>query len=391
MNEPLSVVLLGASPERRQLVVAALDGVASVKFGASPLAAAGALIVLVDLGGQDLESSLHLLEDVGVSEPAAALVALGTNKDAGLILRAMRAGAREFAVPEAAGELAAIVSALAGQKKAREPRGTIVSIFPAKGGTGATTIATNLAGALVEENRRVILVDVDAQFGDVLVFLDMASTYSIAEVVKNLHRLDRDLLLSSLTRHASGVSVLAQADSLGDVPAIEALQITVVLQFLARHFDFVICDGIRGFDDLSVAVLDASDKIELLLTQDVPSLKNAKHLLEVFDRLGYDPKKIDLVVNRFHKDASIDLHAVAENLGAEPRATLANDYASAMDAMNRGVLLGQVAPRSKLTADIARLAALLSGITPPVRVGFLRSLFGNGGSHAEPQRAPETA
>lgn len=398
MNERPIVVLLGASAQRQAMAAPLLDDIATVRTAATVLAAAtlGPRIVIVDLAAPDLESALRTLEDVRATMPGVQLVALGASKDPDLILRAMRAGAREFAVLGQDNELADVIASLITRAAEERPGGKIVSMFPAKGGMGATTLATNLAAALRagpsgrKERRRVLVVDFDRQLGDVLVFLDMTSSYSIPEVIKNLHRLDRELLLSSLACHSPGLYVLAHSHSLEDADAVTAAQVPALLQMLARHFDYVLCDGFRGFDELSVAVLDASHQIELLMSQDVPSLKNAKYCLEVFDRLGYEESKVNLVVNRYHKGGAIDLSAIAENLGRAARCTLANDYRAAIGAVNRGVLLSEAAPRSKLTEDIAQLATRLSGGAPGPLGGFFQTLFGRGErprkDNADPER-----
>jgi pilus assembly protein CpaE len=380
MNDLPTVVLLGASEPRQAATASLLQQVAVVRVGATVLAAAslGPRLVLVDLAVHDIEGALRTIEDVGATMPNVQLVALAASKDPDLILRAMRAGAREFAVLGPGSELPQIVQRLSQHAQDQRATGKIISVFPAKGGAGGTTVATNLAGALQRGGKRVVVVDFDQQLGGVLVFLDMAESYTIADVVKNLYRFDRDLLYSSLARHASGLYVLARPHTLEDVEALTAQQIASLLQLLSRHFDYVVCDGLRGITELSVAVLDASHEIEVLLLQDVPSLKNAKHCLEVFDRLGYEHGKVQLTVNRYHKGVTIDLGAIAENLGRHVSCTLANDYRAASAAVNRGVLLGEAAPRSKLNQDIEQLANRIAGVTTERRPSFFGSLFGRG-------------
>ena len=381
MNERTTVVLLGASQERHALAAAALANTASV---VREFAATGGptKIVLVDLAG-DLERGLRTIGEVRQTMPAAQVVAVAASKDSEVILRAMRAGACEFALLSDARELEAMVHVLAKKTAREEPSGTVVSVFPAKGGVGATTIATNLACASCVGDRRVLLVDFDRHSGDVLAFLDMAPHQSIADVVKNLHRLDRELLLSSIARHASGVYVLAHSESLEEGDTVSASQVTALLQLAARHFDLVVCDGLGGFDEASVAVLDASSRVELVLTQDVITLKNAKRCLELFHRLGYGRDKVELLVNRFHSKAAIDLDALVENLGLEVRSTIANDYGAVIAATNRGVPVASAAPKSKVASDVAVLAARLSGVEHEKRRGFLGGFF----RRSEPARA----
>ncbi|WP_394841978.1 AAA family ATPase [Pendulispora brunnea] len=370
MSERPTVVLLGATRERHASVTAALEPIAFLSKEVNSLALSKSRIVLVDLT-YDLERGLRAVEEVRRVIAQVQIVAVADAKDPEVILRAMRAGACEFVVLADGRELAAVVKLLL-QRGARESRtGTILSVFPSKGGVGATTAAVNLACALSRLEARVLLVDFERQLGAVLAFLDLAPRESIGDVAKNLHRLDRELLLSSLAHHASGPYVVAQPDSLEDGDAVTAAQATEVLQFAARHFDYVICDGLRGFDELSVAVLDASSRVELVLTQDVIALKNAKRCLSVFQRLGYDKDKVEILINRYQSKAPIDVAAASDNLGLEVRCTVANDYPAAVAALNRGLPIESVAPRSPAVRDLGELARRLTG-TPPEKP---RNLF----------------
>lgn len=394
MNEHPQVLLLGASRQRQKLAMSVLAQVATVHFDVAalstpPTSAAAVRVVLVDLAGPDPDAALRTLTDVHASAPDAQLVALAASKDPDLILRAMRAGACEFALLDDPEELPRIVSSLMEKGAEKAATGTVISVLGVKGGSGATTFATNLAGALCSHGKRVLLVDFDRHAGDVLVFLDVTTHYTLQDVARNLHRLDRDLLLSSLTRHGSGVYVLAQPDALEELEPVDADAVPSLLGLFARHFDYVVCDGLCGFTELSVAVLDASQRVELLFVQDVPSLKNAKHCLGACERLGYDDTKVRLLVNRYQKDVAIDLSAIADSLGREVYGTLSNDYRAASAAVNRGVLVNEASPRSKLTLDVATIAADIAGIAPKPRGGFLSALFGRASSAPSPTRTPK--
>jgi pilus assembly protein CpaE len=313
----------------------------------------------------------------------------------------MRAGAREFVVPGEGGELERVVGEQWRRLFAEEPAGRILTAFSVKGGLGATTLATNLAGVLAREGKRVVLVDLDLQLGDVLVFLDAASRYTIADVLHNLKRLDHDLLLSSLTRHPSGMYLLAQSDRLDDADKVSAAQIGTLLSFLARHFEYVVCDGLRGFDELALAALDAAHHVLMIVAQDVPAVKNAQRCLDVMRRLGYGEDKLRLVVNR-HQKSEIDLQSIADTLATPVHGAVANDFVTVSRAINRGQLLADVAPRARVAEDLMRLGQQLTGVQKRERKGFLRGLFSSsattatresgdnseGASH-EPQRAPE--
>jgi len=306
------------------------------------------------------------------------VIVLSATKDPELILRAMRAGAKEFVLESDHEELKLAVRSQAQPSDQAEGSGSIIAIFGAKGGVGSTTIAANLSGALQDTGQRVCLLDLDLHLGDVLSFMDVAGNYSITDVLANMSRLDRDLLSSSMTKHASGVNVLAQSVKMEEAEHIKGQDITSLLNFLKKNYDRIVIDGVRGFDEISLAALDASQHLLMVLTQDVPAVRNGQRCLELFSRLGYDQTKVRLILNRYQKSSKITLDVIAETLKVPVTHAISNDFVSVIDAINRGLLLKDAAPRAKLTQDIQALAPLVSGPSKVEgqRKRFLSGLFG---------------
>ena len=313
-----------------------------------------------------------------VTAAGGIVIVVSQTKGSDLILRAMRSGAREFVVDTDVEEIQMAVRAQAAHLEAQTD-GSVITVFPAKGGVGSTMIATNLAGALQRKGMRVCLVDLDLHLGDVVSFMDIAGSYSIGDLLSNLARLDRDLLETSITKHSSGVAVLAQSGRMEESEHIAPADIGKLLGILRQHYDRVIVDGVRGFDEMSLAALDASQVLLMVLTQDVPAVRNAQRCLELFGRLGYDQQKVKLILNRYQKASKITLEVIADTLKAPVAHTISNDFVSIIDAINRGVLLVEAAPRAKLTQDISDLVSVVakeattqSKVTPK---GFLRGLL----------------
>ncbi len=313
-----------------------------------------------------------------VTAAGGIVVVVSQSKDSDLILRAMRSGAREFVVDT---DIEEIQMAVRAQAKNAEPseEGAIITVFPAKGGMGATSIAVNLAGAMQRKGLRVCLIDLDLHLGDVPSFMDITSNTSISEILSNLARLDRDLLETSITKHSSGVAVLAQSGSMEDSEHITAADLSKLLLVLKKHYDRVIIDGVRGFDEVALAALDVSQVLLMVMTQDVPAIRNGQRCLEMFGRLGYDQQKVKLILNRYQKASRITLDVIAETLKVPVSHTLANDFLSLIDSINRGVLLVDAAPRSKLTQDINDLVPIVAGgelfIEKAAPKGFLRGFL----------------
>jgi pilus assembly protein CpaE len=312
-----------------------------------------------------------------VTAAGGVVVVVSQTKESDLILRAMRSGAREFVVDSDVDEIQMAVRAQAVNLEAH-PDGSVITVFPAKGGVGSTMIATNLAGALQRKGLRVCLVDLDLHLGDVVSFMDIAGSYSISDLLSNLARLDRDLLETSITKHSSGVAVLAHSGRMEESEHIAPADIGKLLGILRQHYDRVIVDGVRGFDEMALAALDASQVLLMVLTQDVPAVRNAQRCIELFGRLGYDQQKVKLVLNRYQKASKITLEVIADTLKVPVAHTIANDFVSIIDAINRGVLLVEAAPRAKLTQDISDLVAIVGGETVVEKArpkSFLRGLL----------------
>jgi len=395
MQKP-NVLLLGASEVLESALRAALKE--SCKLIAVDVAAArvveeyqrrkaSAAIVVVDpmLAGSvvSISGTAHDTDPfAGVGNIAAAggpVIVVSPSKDPELILRAMRAGAREFVLDTDHEDLRHAIRVRATNQHVADSttQSSVVTVFGAKGGVGSTTIAANLAGALQASGQRVCLVDLNLHLGDVLSYMDVPGTYSITDLCANMARLDDDLLRTSMIHHESGVDVLAQSGKMEEAEQITAADVAALLSFLRRHYDRVVVDGVRAFDDISLAALDASQHVLMVLTQDVPAVRNGVRCLETFKRLNYDESKVRLVLNRHQKGSRITMDVVRDTLHMPVAHALSNDFASVIDAINRGLLLKDAAPRARLTHDIQGLLPLLAGpCEPPVRRSFFGGLFG---------------
>ena len=285
------------------------------------------------------------------------VVAVGPTKDADLILRAMRGGAHEYVL---VGDVDKLVRAIRDQGRPARATGlgSVVAIFPARGGAGATSIAVNLGGSVARLGERVCVVDLDLTMGDALSFLDLQGGYAISDVISNLGRLDRELLDASVVRHASGVHVLSQVERMEGTAGVDVTGITSLLEFLRQHFRLVIVDGLHTFDDHAVAALDASDHVLLVVTQEVPAVRRAQRCASFLRRLGHG-ERVRLLVNRYAKSAEVNTALLTETVALPVAATLSSDYPALVRCINRGALLADEAPRSILTREIDALHPLI--------------------------------
>jgi len=362
----------------RDALVTALPDLEPGKEEARALALKAAIAVVSVSGNRN--APFRLVRPLAAA--GTHVIVIGPDKDPDLILRAMREGAREYL---AEGETEKVVNAIRAQARppAKASSGSVVAVFPAKGGVGATSIATNLAGACVRNGDRACLIDLDLAMGDALAFLDLAGGYAISDVIANMQRIDRGLLDASVLRHRSGVHVLAQTEKMQEAAGIDPASVSSLIHFLRQHYNFTILDGLRTLDDHAVAALDACDHVLLVVTQEVPAVRRAQRCVSFLRQLGHDDNRVHLVVNRYSKAAEVKSELIAETVGLPVSATIASDYPALIRSINRGSLLQEEAPRSQLTKDVEALTRLIGyRPEPDEKPSLLKRFFSQKVVHA---------
>jgi pilus assembly protein CpaE len=326
------------------------------------------------------EAELRFVTRVAAECPRTAVICASRDASPDLILRSIRAGAREFlrlpVIPEEFRTVYARVSEVcAGQPEAPKKRGRVIASFSSKGGTGTTFVASNVAAGL---DAPTVLVDLNLHAGDLGLFLGVEPKFSIADVVENRDRVDDSLLRSFLTPHSARLSLLAaprEADSADDIEPEHVFQ---VLELLRERFDYVVIDPQHTFDAITLAALDQADDILLVLTLDIPAIRSTQRALQIFDRLGYPRHKLHVVVNRFSKQIDLDLRQVERFLGERVMGYVQSDYKTAVNSINLGKPLVEADPNSKIAAELRQITAQVTGLKPSAPAAEPRGrLFGS--------------
>jgi len=319
---------------------------------------AAAIITL----GANSDQAIKLIQRLAVETPKTALISAANNAAPDLLLQSLRAGAREFLkLPISADELKTVLDRVAAfsasQVEAPKKKGRMVAVFSSKGGCGTTFMATNLAAA---SSMRTVLVDLNLQAGDLPLFLGVDPKYSFADMAENRSRLDDSLIKSFVTPYSSNLSLLAAPREADSADEIEPEHVFEVLQRLRESYDYVVLDPQHTFDSITLAALDQSDEIVLVLTLDIPAIRSTQRALEIFDRLGYPRKKIRIVVNRWSKQIDLDLQQVEKFLGEPVVGFVPSDYQTAVTSINLGRPLVQSEPNSRIAQEIRRVARTIS-------------------------------
>lgn len=321
---------------------------------------------------KDPEAAIKLIMRINSEASDTAILATSGSTDGQLILKAIRAGAREFiTLPMSDVELQDALGRIAQQKfgggEGRSRSCEVIAVAGATGGVGTTSAAVNLGCVLAEETRNsVALVDLDLALGDADVFLDAIPDYTLADVVQNVSRLDIQLLKRSLTKHASGLYLLPRPVELRDIEGIEPESLRKVIGLLKASFSHLIIDLSKTYNVLDQVAIEAASRVLLITQLDLPCLRNVVRLMMSFDETDGLQEKVNIVVNRAGLDAGqISLKKAKETLGREIFALLPNDYRTMVEVRNNGVPLITQAPKAALTQAFREMAAKISSPETP--------------------------
>lgn len=315
----------------------------------------------------NIDLALDSIEKLTNKYKNMIIIAVSAKVDADIIIKTMRAGAREF-LPKPI-EKEDLNKAL---KKARitltqeegSSDGKIYSVFSNKGGIGKTTLATNLALQLARRTgEKVCLIDLNLQMGDVATFLDINPSFDISYVVSNLGRLDKAFLQSSLEKYKDyDLYILAEPLDIEQAEEISADDINTLLSFLKTMFGYIVVDTDSNFDVKTLTCLDVSDYILLILMVNLPSIRNCQKCLSLFRRLEYNEDKVKLVVNRYIENEEITLEDVEEALSRQIYWKIPNNYFDVMSSINKGIPISESNPDLEVSKNFTQLAERIHGI-----------------------------
>ncbi|MBA3355221.1 MAG: AAA family ATPase [Pyrinomonadaceae bacterium] len=333
---------------------------------------------IITVGPDNSEKEFTLIKKLVAASPDIAIITAAHDPAPALILSSMRSGAREFLqLPINSDEFHSVLDRIAelcaAGKTTLHKSGRVIAVFSGKGGTGASFFGTNLAAAM---DVPTLLVDLDLQAGDAASFLGLDTKYSIADFAHNRARLDDSLMASLVTPHSSNLAVLAAPLEAHEAEDIKPKDVSEILHLLRQRYERIVLDLPHTFDPVTVAALDLADDILLVLTLDIPGIRSTRRALKIFDRLDYPRRKIHVVVNRWSKGIDVELKKVETHLGEQLIGFVPNDYHKVMNSINLGEPLVQSDPASKVTIEIKRIAALVSGNGHPPTAHPRKRLLG---------------
>jgi pilus assembly protein CpaE len=383
-NKQIRVVALCDPGATQQQITEALnseneftlvDILASKEMLARQIRAAEPDILLVDSQLQS-ESTMDIIDDLALQFPSAAVVAILANNDPLVAQQVMLAGARAFLIaPFSQINLVSTlrrVTELEGRRQqtqaylptqlleATRPLRSI-TVYSPRGGTGVTSIAVNTAISLAEETgKKVLLFEGKVFFGHLEVMLNLKVQNALSDLIPHAAALDEALIHDVVCPHPSGIHVLLAPSNVQIAQGIRAEDIYNIFVGVSRFYDYIIVDAGGPLNDISVTLMDATDRILLVTTPDLASLHDTSRFLQLSRSLSYPIEKILMILNKAGSEGGVKLKDIEAVLHNQVYHQIPNDPANVLRSINRGIPFLVYYPRSNASKSIQQLARNLA-------------------------------
>lgn len=354
-------------------------------------------VVLMDIN-MPLMDGITATEKLTMELPQIGIIIMSVQGEQEYLRKAMMAGAREYLMkPPTGDELVATIRRVyeveckrrltmglptSNQEPAAHEPGRVITVYSTKGGVGKSILAANLAVALKTiGNSRVAMVDLDLQFGDVAMLLDLLPKRTIADLVSEPEHFDGDMVENYMMEHDSGIRVLPAPLRPEYAEIITGRHVEAIINILKEHYDYIVIDTCQSFQDTILAALDASDLILMVTTLDVPTIKNIKLGLDVMSSLQYGTDRVKLVLNRSTAEMGVTVQDLSGSIRYSIISQLPSDGKVVVGSANRGIPFVQSDPKAPISQAIQGLAQQIHGqyhAVEPSHTKNKSSWFGRG-------------
>ena len=376
--KPLPVTFAVSDQFLRQSSRNALEGFLPSSVSASEVAETGLdlvaamlasrpAVLVADLAalGSDFGDAIRKLR---LQTAPPDILVLHNAADGGAILKAMRAGAREFFFEEVEKSLRETIGIIARENHPSEATGKLYAFMAAKGGSGVTTLAAHAAASLSKTAKNsTLFADLNWGSPSAAFFLRATPQYTFEDAARNIGRLDPALWNAMVTPTVHGFP-LAPPPAAGTTEAVSADHLRCVLQFMKSQYASTVADCGDGINELSATVMESADEIVLVTCSDVMALHHAKRLLRSIQEMG-GADRLRIVLNRIRRRPDLKQGEIETMLGHPIFACVPNDYRSLTQACEAGVLLD---PEHAVAQSIAAFTARFVGPAPARK----KKLFG---------------
>lgn len=366
-NQPVDVILVESDPISRMTIENYLAGqgvrvIAAVEHITTAMNLIRGIrprILIAELPPNPQET-LEAVRRVRHDYPNLGIILSGQETSSQLILRAVRAGAQEFLgrpidIRELGEALARLTDLLGRTEESAAETGRIIAVCSNKGGVGVTSVATNLALALSTEGKKTVIVDLNLRRGDVEVMLDLLPSRTLGDIL-SAHPIDEVMLQGALSSYSPSLFLLAGPDWPEQNELLSSVRLAEVFGLLKNMFTYVVVDAGRTIGSHMTEILTMADVVLAVSVLDVVSVRNARNHIRVLGDLSLANGKVKLIVNRHHKNSTVNLEDFEKATGITTFWQIPNEYQQMSSAINTGRPVVIAAPRSRLARNLVELS-----------------------------------
>lgn len=347
-------------------------------------------VVLMDIN-MPIMDGIKATEEISMNVPETAVIIMSVQGENEYLRKAMSAGARDFLnKPFSSDDLISTVLRtydVESQRRQRsnetkvreEVKSRIITVFSTKGGVGKTTLASNLAVSLARTTKKkVALVDLDLQFGDVAIMLNASVKNTISDIIKEINQLDSDAVEDYMVTHFSGVRILPAPIKPEYAEYITSSHVEKILNTLKEQYHYIIVDTSASFHETVLQALDMSDRILMLSTLDLPTIKNVKAGLDVMETLHYPKEKINIILNKASEQFGIKYKDFENTLKHQIWAFIPEDSQTVITSANKGFPFVMTRSETKVAKAVTNIMndLISEKETPEKEKSAVKKLFG---------------
>ena len=344
-------------------------------------------VLIVEITDDSPEDIENIAKMMAANRDHMAIYVLYQECASETMRKLVKAGVKEFLpLPLQAQELVLSLLEILSEKRSRvqahQDSGGVSAFINAKGGGGSTLLATNTAHVLASEYKlSTALIDFDIQFGTAAIYLDLNPRSNIMDALVDVDRIDPVFVQALMTKHMSGLDVLASPSDIEPINGIITVEgVNRLLEVVTDIYDFVILDIPRLFTPWTIAAMKHADPVFLVTHHDLTNIRDARVIMDAFPKMEISTSKVEIVNNRaMTKVEETSVESLKETLHKNRIHKVRNDYKTAIHAEENGVPITEISTRSELTKDVRALAQYLAEkhLGKQEEKGFLSSLFGS--------------
>lgn len=322
-------------------------------------------IVVIDVD-EDRDNIFALIKKIKQTEKLVKVAVLSTDVSAKFAIDAIRNGVDEIiqkpVLKQPFLEILNKMSSELAQNNAQLSRSKVISVFSNKGGLGKTAIAVNLGVEIAKlSKKKVAIIDLNLQLGDVTTFLDLNPTFDISYMMKNQNIWSEEFLLSSMQQYKdTSLYVLAEPAFAEQSNDISGEQIVQLINKMKETFSYIIIDTGSAFDDKTLSALEISNIVLLCAIVNLPVIRNCQRCLDLFERFGYNKEKIKIVLNRYMENDEIKTEDVEKVLNKKVWWKIPNNYITMISSVNKGIPVSELNSEANIAQNFKEFASKLT-------------------------------